>query len=173
MKPDETPKLTHVDSGGRAHMVNVGDKEPSRRVAIAEGWIRMEPTTLALIRQNEVKKGDVLTTAQIGGITAGKRAAEWIPLCHQLPIDVVDVCLTLDDDLPGVQARARAEVTARTGAEMEALVAVSAALLTVYDMCKGVERGMEIAGIRLVEKSGGRGGTWRRQKSANPKTNRR
>jgi cyclic pyranopterin phosphate synthase len=143
-------------------MVDVGDKPPTRRTAVAEGWIRMEPTTLAAIRENAVTKGDVLTVAQIAGVSAGKRASEWIPLCHPLPLDVVDVSLTLDQDLPGVKVRARAGLTGRTGAEMEALVAASAALLTVYDMCKALDRGMVIGPLQLIEKSGGRSGTWRR-----------
>jgi cyclic pyranopterin phosphate synthase len=123
----------------------------------------MQPATLAAIRQNAVEKGDVLAVAQIAGITAGKRAAEWIPLCHSLQIDLIDVSLTLEEDLPGVRIEARAGVTGRTGAEMEALVAVSAALLTVYDMCKALDRTMEISAIRLVEKRGGRSGTWQRR----------
>lgn len=160
---EEKPKLTHVDGHGRAQMVDVGGKEPTRRTASAEGWIRMQPETLAAIRRNAVEKGDVLTVAQIAGVTAGKRAAEWIPLCHPLQIDLIDVSLTLEDDLPGVRVQARAGVTDRTGAEMEALVAVSAALLTVYDMCKALDREMEISAIRLVEKRGGRSGTWQRR----------
>lgn len=155
-------RLSHVDREGRVRMVDVGAKEVGRRSAIAEGWIRMRPETLQTIRQNEIEKGDVLTVAQIAGITAAKRTAQWIPLCHPLPIDGIDVSLTLDEDLPGVRAQARAQVTAKTGAEMEALVAVTAALLTVYDMCKAVEKGMEIGEVRLLEKTGGRSGSWRR-----------
>lgn len=162
MSPDKPRDLTHVDPEGRVRMVDVGEKERTRRSATAEGWIRMQPATLQAIRENEIQKGDVLTVAQIAGIAAGKRASEWIPLCHPLSIDAIDVSLTPDDDLPGVRVTARAQVTARTGAEMEALVAVSAALLTVYDMCKAVERTMEIGPIRLVEKRGGRSGHWRR-----------
>ncbi len=160
---ERKPKLSHVDAHGRVQMVDVGGKEPSRRTASAEGWICMQPATLAAIRQNAVEKGDVLAVAQIAGITAGKRAAEWIPLCHSLQIDLIDVSLTLEEDLPGVRIEARAGVTGRTGAEMEALVAVSAALLTVYDMCKALDRTMEISAIRLVEKRGGRSGTWQRR----------
>jgi cyclic pyranopterin phosphate synthase len=156
------PKLSHVDEHGAARMVDVGGKEPTRRSATAEGAIRMQPATLDAVRRNSVGKGDVLTLAQIAGISAGKRASDWIPLCHPLQIDVIDVSLTLDDDLPGVKVRARVGLTGRTGAEMEALVAASAALLTVYDMCKGIDRGMEIESVRLVEKRGGRSGTWRR-----------
>jgi cyclic pyranopterin phosphate synthase len=144
-------------------MVDVGEKEATQRSAIAEGWIRMQPSTLDAIRQNAIEKGDVLTVARIAGINTAKRTSEWIPLCHPLQIDLVDVSLRLDDNLPGVRVEARVGLTARTGAEMEALVAVSAALLTVYDMCKALERGMEIGTIRLLEKSGGRSGTWRRR----------
>jgi cyclic pyranopterin phosphate synthase len=159
---ENTPKLTHVDDRGRIRMVDIGAKEPTRRSAIAEGWITMQPATLTAIEQNTVTKGDVLTVAQIAGIAAGKRAAEWIPLCHPLAIDEIDVSLILEHDLPGIRVQARAQVTARTGAEMEALVAASAVLLTCYDMCKGRDRGMEIGPIRLLEKTGGRSGTWRR-----------
>ncbi len=155
-------KLTHVDDQGRARMVDVGDKPASRRSAVAAGSIRMKPETLAAIEKNAVAKGDVLAVAQVAGVSAGKRAAEWIPLCHPLQIDVIDISLTLDSDLPGVRVEARAAVTGRTGAELEALVAVSAALLTVYDMCKALDRGMEIANVHLVEKRGGRSGVWRR-----------
>lgn len=156
-------RLTHVDPEGGVRMVDIGTKSPTRRLAVAEGWIRMQPETLTAIEENAVTKGDVLTVAQVAGISAGKRAAEWIPLCHPLQIDVIDVLLTVDQQLPGVRVEARAGLTGRTGAEMEALVAASAALLTVYDMCKAMDRGMEIASIRLAEKSGGRSGTWRRQ----------
>jgi cyclic pyranopterin phosphate synthase len=162
---DEKPKLTHADEHGSARMVDVGAKEVTRRSAAAEGWIRMNTNTLAAIRRNTVEKGDVLSVARIAGISAAKRTAEIIPLCHPLAIDRIDVSLSLEDDLPGVKVTARADLTGRTGAEMEALVAASAALLTVYDMCKALDRGMEIGAIRLVEKSGGRSGTWRRQEA--------
>jgi len=157
-------KMSHIDDRGTARMVDVGDKRESRRTATAEGSICMEPATLEAIRQNAVAKGDVLTVAKLAGISAGKRAAEWIPLCHPLQIDVIDVSLTLVEDLPGVKVTARAGLTGRTGAEMEALVAASAALLTVYDMCKALDRGMEFH-VRLIEKSGGRSGTWQRRES--------
>jgi len=155
-------RLTHVDPEGGVHMVDIGTKSRTRRLAVAEGWIRMRPETLTAIEENTVKKGNVLTVAQVAGISAGKRAAEWIPLCHPLQIDVIDVLLTPDPQLPGVRVEARSGLTGRTGAEMEALVAASTALLTIYDMCKAIDRGMEIASIRLAEKSGGRSGTWRR-----------
>jgi cyclic pyranopterin phosphate synthase len=160
---DDKPDLTHVNERGEVRMVDVGDKDATRRSATAEGWIRMEPATLDAVRKNTVAKGDVLTVAKIAAISAAKRTPDWIPLCHPLIIDVIDVSLTLDDDLPGVKVVARTGLTGRTGAEMEALVAASAALLTVYDMCKAVDRAMEIGPIRLVEKRGGRSGTWHRR----------
>jgi len=158
-------RLTHVDPEGGVRMVDVGRKKPTRRLAVAEGWIRMQPETLSAIEKNAIIKGDVLTVARVAGISAGKRAADWVPLCHPLQIDVLDVSLGLDRNIPGVRVEVRAGVTGRTGAEMEALVAASAALLTVYDMCKAIDRGMEIASVRLVEKSGGRSGTWQRQET--------
>lgn len=163
MSEDRYSRLTHEDDAGRVRMVDVGDKPVTRRTAVAEGRIRMRPETLAAIRRNEIRKGHVLAAAQIAGIAAGKRTSDWIPLCHPLALDSLDVSLTPDDEIPGVMVEARVEVTARTGAEMEAMVAVSAALLTIYDMCKGVDRGMELGLIRLVEKKGGRSGTWRRE----------
>lgn len=159
---ERPPKLTHTDDDGEVRMVDVGDKAVSRRIAIAEGSIRMRPATLEAIRARTLEKGEVLATARIAGIMAAKRTAEWIPLCHPLQIDRIDVSLSLDSQLAGVLARAEVGVTARTGAEMEALVAVSAALLTVYDMCKGIDREMEIGAVRLLEKRGGRSGSWRR-----------
>jgi len=159
------PKLSHVDERGAARMVDVGEKAVTRRSAVAEGSIRMQRSTLDAIRQNDLQKGDVLTVARIAGINAAKRTSEWIPLCHPLQIDSLVVSLTLDDDLPGVRVEARVGLTGRTGVEMEALVAVSAALLTVYDMCKGLDRGMEIEAIHLLEKVGGSSGTWRRREA--------
>lgn len=156
-------KLTHADDRGDLRMVDVGNKPTTRRTAIAEGLIRMHPDTLEAIRNNSLEKGEALAAARIAGIMAAKRTADWIPLCHPLQIDRIDVSLSLDSEISGVVARAQTDVTARTGAEMEALVAVSAALLTVYDMCKGIDREMEIGTVRLVEKRGGRSGTWRRR----------
>lgn len=153
---------THVDERGAARMIDVGSKPVTRRRAVAEGAIRMDAETLDAIRNNRNTKGSVLAVAQVAGILAAKKAAEWIPLCHPLPLDVVDVRLTLADDLPGVRVEVETSVEARTGVEMEALVGASAALLTVYDMCKAMDRGMEIGPVRLVEKDGGRSGTWRR-----------
>jgi len=144
-------ELTHVDSKGRARMVDVGKKPEVRRRAVAAGRIDLAAGTVARIKANEMKKGDVLTVAQVAGIQAAKRCAEWIPLCHPLPLTDVDVRLALDDG--GVAAIGSAACTGRTGVEMEALTAVSAALLTVYDMCKAVDKAMVIGDIRLVEKT--------------------
>lgn len=156
--------LTHQDDAGRPRMVDVGEKQESRRTAVAEGMIRMTPETLERLQQGRTPKGDPLLVAQIAGIQAAKRTADLIPLCHPLPLTSVDVELTPDPDLPGVRAVARARVTGRTGVEMEAMTAVSVALLTVYDMLKATDREMQIEGIRLLRKSGGRSGDW----SANP-----
>jgi cyclic pyranopterin monophosphate synthase len=142
--------LSHVDDEGRAQMVDVGDKQPQCRIARAEGAIRLSETALALVRENRIKKGDVLTVAQIAGIQAAKRTAELIPLCHTLILDLVEVELSLID--AGVRATSKVRCVGRTGAEMEALTAVSTALLTVYDMCKAVDKEMRIGEIRLIEK---------------------
>lgn len=152
--------LTHQDEAGRPRMVDVGEKESTRRIAVAEGFIRMTADAHASLDAGRTPKGDPLVVAQIAGIQAAKRTADLIPLCHPLPLTSVDVELTLQPDLPGVRAVARARVRARTGVEMEALTAVSVALLTVYDMLKAVDRQMHIDGIRLLEKSGGRSGDW-------------
>ncbi len=142
--------LSHVDDEGRARMVDVGHKTPQRRSATARGAIALAPATLALIRDNQIKKGDVLTVGQIAGIQAAKRTAELIPLCHPLVLDKIDVQLQLTDT--GVTARCEVRCVGRTGAEMEALTAVSVALLTVYDMCKAVDKNMRIGDIVLLEK---------------------
>ena len=139
-------------------MVDVGAKPDTERVAVARGEVRMKPETLALIRAGDVKKGDVLTVAQIAGIMGGKRTSELIPLCHPIPLTHMEVELSLDDALPGVQITASARCTGKTGVEMEALTAVSVAALTVYDMAKAAEKTMHIQNIRLVEKHGGRSG---------------
>lgn len=151
-------KLTHLDDRGRARMVDVGDKPDSRRSAVAQGEVQMQKSTLELIRSGAMKKGDVLTVAQVAGITAAKRTSDLIPLCHPLPLTHLDVSLTLDESLPGVVITATAESTGKTGVEMEALTAVSVAALTVYDMAKAVEKTMKIQNIRLIEKHGGRSG---------------
>ncbi len=139
-------------------MVDVGHKPDTQRTAIARGEVHMKPETLNLIRAGQIKKGDVLTIAQIAGITASKRTSDLIPLCHPLPLSKIDVDLTLDDSLPGVVITATAKTVGKTGVEMEALTAVSVAALTVYDMAKAAEKTMRIQNIRLVEKHGGQSG---------------
>ncbi len=156
-------ELTHFDAAGQAHMVDVGDKAHTRRVAIAEGWIRMRPETLALIEHGGHKKGDVLGIARIAGIMASKRTAELVPLCHPLALTHVGIEFDLEHDRSGVHCRARAETSGQTGVEMEALCAAQVALLTIYDMCKAVDRGMSIDQVRLVEKKGGKSGHWVRE----------
>ena len=151
-------KLTHLDDAGRARMVDVGDKPDTERLAIAKGEVLMKKETLDLIRAGGMKKGDVLTVAQIAGIAAAKRTSDLIPLCHPLPITHIDVTLTLDDAIPGVGISATVKTTGKTGVEMEALTAVSVAALTVYDMTKAAEKTMKFQNIRLVEKHGGRSG---------------
>jgi cyclic pyranopterin monophosphate synthase len=153
-----TDQLTHIDASGRVHMVDVGEKAETIRTATAKGEIRMKKETLDLIRAGEMKKGDVLTVAQIAGITAAKRTADLIPLCHTLPLTYVDVGLALKEELPGVEITAKVSTSGKTGVEMEALTAVSVAALTVYDMAKAVEKTMKIQNIRLIEKHGGRSG---------------
>ena len=143
-------ELTHTDDTGRARMVDVGDKPPQRRTARAEGFIALADETLRLIRENLVKKGDVLAVAQVAGIQAAKRTAELVPLCHVLPLEKVDVRLELADR--GVRAASEVRCTGKTGVEMEALTAVSVALLAVYDMCKAVDKDMRIGEIRLIDK---------------------
>ncbi len=153
-----TPNLTHLDETGRARMVDVGAKADTERLAIARGEIVMKPETLALIRAGQIKKGDVLTIAQIAGIQAAKRTSELIPLCHPIPLTKIDVDLSLDESLPGVRITAAAKTIGKTGVEMEALTAVSVAALTIYDMAKAAEKTMKIQNIRLVEKQGGKSG---------------
>ena len=152
------PTLTHLDEHGQAHMVDVGAKPDTERIAIARGEVHMRKSTLDLIRAGQIKKGDVLTVAQIAGITAAKRTSDLIPLCHPLPLTKVDVDLALDESLPGVVITATAKTVGKTGVEMEALTAVSVAALTVYDMAKAAEKTMRIQNIRLVEKHGGKSG---------------
>ena len=153
-------RLTHLDQKGEAHMVDVGDKAETVRVAVAEGHVVMQAETLAIVRDGEAKKGDVLGTARLAGIMAAKRAHELIPLCHPLLLSKIAVDLTIDETLPGVRVRAEVKLTGKTGVEMEALTAVSVACLTVYDMVKAVDRAMHIEGVRLVHKSGGKSGTY-------------
>lgn len=152
--------FTHLDAEGRARMVDVGGKEVTRRAAVAEGRIVTSAETAAAIAGRENPKGDVLAVARLAGIMGAKRTADLIPLCHPLPLDAVEVDLAVDPALPGVRVTATAQVEGRTGVEMEALTAVSCALLTVYDMCKARDRGMVVEGIRLLRKEGGRSGTW-------------
>ena len=159
-------KLTHVDAAGRAQMVDVGSKPMTERTAVAEGVIRMSEEAFRTIREEAVPKGDVLAVSEIAGTLAAKRTAELIPLCHPLGLDQVTVAASLEPELPGVRVRASTKVTGRTGVEMEALTAVSIALLTVYDMVKAVDRGMEIADVHLVEKTGGAKGNWQRPSRA-------
>ena len=152
--------LTHFDAHGQAHMVDVSDKAETHRVARATGTIRMRPATFALIESGSAKKGDVLGVARIAAIQAAKRTAELIPLCHPLPITRVAVEFETDAGTSSVRCTAQVETLGRTGVEMEALTAVQVGLLTVYDMCKAVDRGMVIEGVRLLEKQGGRSGNW-------------
>ncbi len=155
-------KLTHFNSAGEAHMVDVGAKEETHRIALATGRIMMQPETLALIRQGNSKKGDVLGVARIAAISAAKKTADLIPLCHPLMLSKVSVDFELQETPPAVVCTARVEVTGKTGVEMEALTAVQVGLLTIYDMCKAVDRDMTMTDIALVEKSGGRSGHYQR-----------
>lgn len=161
---DDTRKagstLTHLDESGAARMVDVSDKDVTRREAVATGSVAMLPETLDLILAGDLKKGDVFAVARIAGIMAAKRTHELIPLCHPLPISSVKVEIEADRLLPGLKVTARVAVSSQTGVEMEALTAASVACLTIYDMAKAVERGMVIGDIRLVTKSGGRSGDW-------------
>jgi cyclic pyranopterin phosphate synthase len=152
--------LTHLDSGGRVHMVDVGAKAPTARRAVAEGRVICAPATLALVRGDHAPKGAVITTAELAGIMGAKRTADLIPLCHPLGLDKVSVTIDLDDTLPGFVVTAEARVSGPTGVEMEALTAVSVACLTLYDMLKAADRGMVISQVRLLAKSGGRSGDW-------------
>lgn len=152
--------LTHVDDAGRARMVDISGKAPTARLARAVGTIRMRPETLKAIRDNQMAKGDVLGVARIAGIMGGKRTSDLIPLCHPIALTDLQVQLTVDETLPGVRAEATARTIGPTGVEMEALVAVSVSLVTIYDMAKGVDKGMEIGQISLIEKRGGKSGDW-------------
>ncbi|MBB84091.1 MAG: cyclic pyranopterin monophosphate synthase MoaC [Deltaproteobacteria bacterium] len=153
-------ELTHLDEQGRARMVNVGEKAVTHRVCVARGEVRMQPETLARIVEGRVAKGDVLATARIAGIQAAKRTGEWIPLAHPMPIDSVEVLLEPAASGDALQIEARVEAHWKTGVEMEALVAASAAGLTVYDMCKAVDREMVVDRVRLVAKKGGKSGVF-------------
>ena len=154
-------KLTHIGRSGEARMVDVSEKAATARVAVAEGRVVMSRQTLGLVLRGDAKKGDVLGAARIAGIMAAKKTHELIPLCHPLALSRVEVDIAPDHKLPGLTVRATCKLTGQTGVEMEALTAVSVACLTIYDMVKAVERGMRIEGIHLVEKRGGKSGTWR------------
>jgi cyclic pyranopterin phosphate synthase len=156
-------KLTHFNADGEAHMVDVGDKPATRREAIAAGSIMMQPETLALIQQGGHKKGDVLGIARVAGIMAAKKTSDLVPLCHPIPLTAIELSFELNEDECVIHCQASAQTTAQTGVEMEALVAVNVALLTVYDMCKAVDRGMILSNVRLLKKSGGKSGEWRRE----------
>lgn len=158
--PPVQGNLTHIGTTGEAHMVDVGDKAETVREAVAEGTVRMQPATLAMIVEGNAKKGDVLGTARIAGIMAAKKAHELIPLCHPLLLTKVTVDIEPDHTLPGLRVRALARVTGKTGVEMEALTAASVACLTIYDMAKAVDRGMAISDIRLLSKTGGKSGDY-------------
>jgi len=155
-------ELTHFNAAGEAHMVDVGDKPITRRTAVAEGRIVMESETLRLVRAGTSKKGDVLGVARIAAIMGAKKTADLIPLCHPLALSRVTVEFDTQDSPPAVLCRSTVETSGQTGVEMEALTAVQVALLTVYDMCKAVDRGMTIEGVRLMEKKGGKSGHWQR-----------
>ena len=156
--------FTHFDSAGRAHMVDVSDKAETVRTAVAAGRVRMRAETIALVKSGGMKKGDVLSCAQIAGVMAAKRTSELIPMCHPLALSAVDLDLSLNEADCTVEIRASVRCRGVTGVEMEALTAVSVAALTVYDMCKAVQRDMQITDIRLLEKTGGKSGTFRAEK---------
>ena len=156
--------LSHFDAGGNARMVDVGAKGETERVAVANATVLMQPATLALIRDKKAAKGDVLAVAQLAGIMAAKRTPDLIPLCHPLSLSAVEVKLSLDADRHSVEIEATCKLKGRTGVEMEALTAASVAALTVYDMCKAVDRGMVISDVKLVHKSGGKSGTFDRDR---------
>lgn len=154
-------ELTHFDDSGQAHMVNVGEKSETHRVAKATGNIRMQPETLRLIVQGDAKKGDVLGIARIAAIQGSKRTSELIPLCHPISLTKVGVEFEIDQPNATIHCTVTAETVGRTGVEMEALTATSVALLTIYDMCKAVDRGMQICEVKLLEKAGGKSGHWK------------
>lgn len=163
-------QLSHLNDRGEAHMVDVSDKATTSRSAIAEGFVSMEGATLAIIETGSAKKGDVLATARIAGIMAAKKTSELIPLCHPLAITKVVVDFTASHDPVGIHVQAEVRVSGQTGVEMEALTAVSVACLTIYDMLKAADKGMSFSGIRLMEKTGGRSGTYRaKSASAEPR----
>ena len=155
--------LSHLDESGRAKMVDVGEKDVTRREARAEAWVSASPETLELITSGSLPKGDVFSTARIAGIAAAKKTPDLIPLCHPLRLDTVEVGFEVDAEGSRIRVESRVLATDRTGVEMEALMAAAVAALTIYDMCKAVERGVEITSVRLIYKSGGKSGTWQRE----------
>ena len=155
-------RLSHLDEHGRARMVDVGAKPVTERVCVARAEVHMAPETLEQIRAGSLPKGDVLAVARLAGIQAAKRTSDWIPLAHAIPLDAVELALTVDPAARCVRVEGTARAHARTGVEMEALVAVAAASLALYDMCKAVDRGMTVEAVRLVEKQGGKSGRWLR-----------
>jgi len=156
-------KLSHIDEAGRSRMVDVGEKAVTQRLATATAAVRMQPETLALIRSGDAAKGDVLAVARIAGIQAAKKCSDLIPLCHPLPLTSVEVHFESDEGSNEIQIAATCRVTGKTGVEMEALTAASVAALTIYDMCKAVDRGMEIREVSLQKKTGGKSGDWQRE----------
>lgn len=154
------PHLTHFDAGGQAHMVDVGAKNETHRIAVAAGTIRMQPATLELVKSGTAKKGDVLGVARIAAIMAAKRTSDLVPLCHPLALTRVAVDFEIDEPACSVHCRAQVETYGKTGVEMEALTSVQVGLLTVYDMCKAVDRGMVMTDVRVLEKHGGKSGDW-------------
>ncbi len=156
-------KLTHFDHDGRANMVDVSHKDISDRTAIAGGYVKMSPETLKVVKQGQAKKGDVITVAEIAGITGAKLTASLIPLCHPLPISGIKTSITPDDKLPGLKIEAKVKTTGQTGVEMEALTAVSVACLTIYDMLKAIDKSMVITKIELLEKIGGKSGHYKKK----------
>ena len=161
--PENSDRLTHLDDEGRAHIVDVSEKAVTAREAPARACVRMQATTLEAIVGGNTPKGDVLAVARIAGIQAAKKCSELIPLCHPLPLSSVKIDLVPDEDLPGVQIEATCKVTGQTGVEMESLTAASIAALTLYDMCKAMDRGMTIENTQLTRKSGGVSGEWQRE----------
>jgi cyclic pyranopterin phosphate synthase len=153
-------QLSHFDASGQAHMVDVGGKDETGRVAVAEGWIRMRPETFALVRSGSAKKGDVIGVARLAAIMAAKKTSDLIPLCHPIALTHASAEFTLDEAASRIVCRARVECSGKTGVEMEALTAVQVGLLTIYDMCKAVDRGMVIEAVRLLEKHGGKSGSF-------------
>jgi len=156
-------QLSHLDEQGHAIMVDVSSKEVTKRKALASGKVILNKNTFRMLTDRKIPKGDVLATARIAGILAAKKVGGLIPLCHPLPLEHISIDFILSEDLPGVEIQATASISAKTGVEMEALTAVSVAALTIYDMCKAVEKGIKITDIKLLEKSGGKSGTWKRR----------